>query len=101
MDTNNQSESVHNTVAVKKREKVEQQLLDQLIESSSKGEPERAESWARAYATFHAAVYPPKIVYDRNWFDADDFERQLSPTKEGVTIEPNDDIGRHFRTVPK
>lgn len=39
-------------------------------------------------------------VYDRNWFSADDFERQLSPTREGIHIEPNDDIGRHFRTVP-
>lgn len=38
-------------------------------------------------------------VYDREWFDAEDFERQLSPTKEGVYIGEKEDIHRHFAHV--
>lgn len=38
-------------------------------------------------------------VYDREFFDADDFERQLSPTKEGVHIENGDTIQSHYAEV--
>jgi hypothetical protein len=38
-------------------------------------------------------------VFDREWFDPEDFEHQLSPTKEGVMIGTQDDINRHFAHV--
>lgn len=38
-------------------------------------------------------------VFDREWFDPEDFEHQLSPTKEGVVITDQDDIHRHFAHV--
>lgn len=38
-------------------------------------------------------------VYDRNFFDPEAFEAQLSPTREGKYLEANDDIGHHFKQV--
>lgn len=40
------------------------------------------------------------VAFDRMAFDADDFEQELAPTKEGYALPPNDSLDRHFSVIP-